>query len=383
MDKLPSEEHKNVDCLLKDALSDGVINESQYNELLSRSKVKAKINEKKDIQRSLIGSGIAIIVFVVGVLFLWMFREFGYVAKVSIMILLTITLFIGSLMAMNREKWKLHFGLLAGASHLFVFGYGYWFLNEASNSGYRNYTASVDRNPFLAIPLIIIPTLVMLYLIHKNSRGGSHLGLFSLVFGNMILFTRLIDDIISGETLYYLYGVVGAIIFIFIVYVNLQWLQGKLPERHSYYKQRYRTIDSLSSSGYVFGSIYLFFYFGVAFDLNNDSWVYVGTIIILMLAFAMIFYGIKFLKKGLFASACGVVLASTWILGLATMHEVGFLVMGVLTGFMLIGISLLIKDVPEFKKGYKDLPPAPPYSHLLEDSPASQDQPMDNPPERE
>ena len=46
--------------------------------------------------------------------------------------------------------------------------------------------------------------------------------------------------------------------------------------------------------------------------------------------------------------------------------------MGVLTGFMLIGISLLIKDVPEFKKGYRSYPPAPPYSHILEESSSDQ-----------
>ena len=346
-----SEESQDSKCLLNNALSDGIIDQGQYEELMRRSEVKTELNEGRDIQRTLIVSGIIIIVFVLGFFLLLLFSDFTYVAKIAVLFLLTMTLFIGSWMAREYQYRNLHHGLLSGASNLFVFGYGYWFFNEIRESSWSSneYIGQADRNPLLAIPLMVIPFMIIYYQIHKNSRGGAQLGLLSLIIGSAILFVRLGDIFEYTEDIYYIVGLIGASILGFIIFVNLLWMQGRLSELHTYYKNRYQSIDSLLATGYILGSLYLIFIFGVAFDEARSS-LAIGAFIVLLLAFFMIFYGIKASKKGLFLTACGIVILSSWIGGLAIIGGWGFLIMPILSGFMLIGIAMFMKTVPEFNK---------------------------------
>ena len=83
-----AEEKEDVMCLLNKAFSDGVIDKTQYDELASRSVVKAETRDRSDIQKGLITSGIFIIVFVVGFLILLKFRDFSYIAKISLLFFL-------------------------------------------------------------------------------------------------------------------------------------------------------------------------------------------------------------------------------------------------------------------------------------------------------
>lgn len=348
-----AEENEDAKCLLNNALSDGIIDQSQYDELLLRSTAKTEVKEKKDIQRTLIISGIAIIVFVIGFGLLLVFRDFTYIAKIAIMIILTLTLFIGSWITKETRHYNLHHGLLSGASNMFVFGYGYWFYNEVREVGWssREFIGPADRDPLLAIPLLVIPILILYYQINKNSRGGSQLGILSLIFGSMILIARLDEYFMNEEIFYYLLGAIGLIILACIIYLNIMWRLGKHLNSLEYYKKRYRTIDSLLSTGYFLGSIYLIFFFGMLSSESSDgssNAIAVGAFITLVLGFIMIIYGIKSSKKGIFLTACGIVILSTWIFGLTIMGGIAFLIMSVLSGFMLIGIAMFMKTVPGF-----------------------------------
>ena len=104
----------------------------------------------------------------------------------------------------------------------------------------------------------------------------------------------------------------------------------------------------MSAAGYFLGSIYLILFFTMVYEGLEGSAA--GAFFTLILAFLMIYYGIKASKKGLFLTACGIVILSTWIFGLAIMGGWAFLIMSVISGFMLIGIALFMKRVPEFNK---------------------------------
>lgn len=341
---------QNLKVVLDKALAEGTISEEQYRKMLAETVPERRDLGRDRMQTILITAGVTLIAFVAGFSILIAWHDMSYNAKVALLWVLTASMFIGAVLAKKIEYDKLHFGLLTGASNLFALGYGYWFYYELhvheANGGYTGWEDIVpaDRILALGIPLIVVPVMILCYLIYRNSRLGSQGALLSLLIGCEVFFARAMDDSSSSDPGFWAIGLIGLAILISAIVINIQWRLGRWASWKKNYIERLRTFNSLISSGFVLGSIYILI---APTLLNNDyNELTNGAIWMTFPALLAIFYGVETRKEGLVLSACGVIIISTWIAGLSLGGGgVCILPLAIMTALMLIGIAFILRRI--------------------------------------
>jgi len=342
---------QDVKGVLDRALADGTITQEQYQKMVSEPVPENREKGRDRMQTILITAAVTIMVAVVGFTIVMAWSDMKYYSKVALLGILATGMFIGAVFAKRIEYDKLHFGLLSGASNLFVLAYGYWFYYEVrihqSNYPYTGWEDIVPAGRSLAIgiPLLVVPIIIMCYLIYRNSRLGSQGALLSLLIGCEFFLARAMDDSSYSDGGFLAIGLIGLAILISAIAINIGWRLGRWTASKKFYIARLRTFNSLISSGFVLGCFYILLapaVFGEVFHglINGAMWM-------IFPAFVAILYGVETRKEGLVMSACGIIIFAIWIAGLS-LSESGMCVLplAIMTALMLIGISFLLRRIP-------------------------------------
>ena len=321
--------------VLDEALSDGIITEEQYEKLLSRSEVKKEEKGRGKIQSFLIYTGIIVLIIAVIISLGVAFDEITHRTRLGILSLMTVGVFLGSIYARIKDFTALHFGLLSGLANLFVVTYGYWLIHD-------------QLHFVLGFPLLIVPMIFFIVFIYKDSRWSSQGALFSLVIGTYLLFNLLISwervDISFGA-FYRVIGSIGLALFVISLVINLLWSHDRLKSWKKFYDARTETFHSLLSTGYIFGSIYIFFS-PVILSSEASRPFGTGALYMMIVAFLVLIYGVKTRKEGLIVSACGIIIVAMWFIPFSFFDSEAFymiIVLGILTALILIGIAWFLR----------------------------------------
>lgn len=326
MKLITEEEMKEV---LDGALSDGVITEEQYRELLSRSEQEEEKRGK--IESFLIASGVIVLIIAVIIVLMMTFNDMSYRAILTTLSLIAVSVLVGGIYTKKTDFTNLHYGLIAGASNLIVLPYGYWLVHDL-------------KHPLLGIPLILVPFIALYYLIDNNSRLGSQGGLLSLLIGSFFIFIRVIswdDGYVSFKTAYFIIGIIALMFFIFSIVINILWTQGYLKNWKQIYEDRTKTFHSLLSSGYILASIYIWYGYAV-FEIVHENPIGNGAFFIFFITFIVLGYAVWTKKEGLILSSCGMIIFTMWISALTSVNSGGFffiIILGILTALILLGMA--------------------------------------------
>ncbi|MFW6304282.1 MAG: DUF2157 domain-containing protein [Candidatus Saliniplasma sp.] len=315
--------------VLDSALSDEVIDEEQYVEILKRFEQKEEKEGRGRIQSVLIYTGIIVLIIAVIITILITFSEISYEERLATLSLITVMVFASGMYAKKKDLTDFYYGLLSGTSNLIVLTYGYWFVYD-------------PKAVVLAFPLVVVPIASLSYFINENSRLSSQGALLSLIIGSFFLYIRLMIWGFSFKTGYWGLGIIGLSFLIFSIMVNILWIKDFLKEWEGFYEKRIETFHSLISSGYVLGSIYIWFYPVILYSPYDNTFS-IGALYVMVLAFFVLVYSIKTKKDGLIYSSCGMIIVSIWF---AFLPDGGFfviLVLGILTAFILIGMAWFLR----------------------------------------
>ncbi len=321
---------KGTKDVLDGVLSDGVITEEQYTEILKRFTREEEKEGEGRIQSVLIYTGIIILIIAVITTLLIFFDEIDYEERLATLCLITIMVTASGFYVKKKDLTDFYHGLLAGTSNLIVLTYGYWFIYDA-------------KPVALGFLLVAVPIVSLSYFVSENSRLSSQGALLSLIIGSTILYIRLMTWGVSFETGYRWLGIIGFSFLISSIVINVLWAKNLLKKWERFYDEKIKTFHSLISSGYVLGSIYIWFYPTILYNQNADNTFSIGAFYVMILAFFILIYSIKTRKDGLIYSSCGMIIISIWF---AFVPEGGFfviLILGLLTAFILIGMAWFLR----------------------------------------